>query len=278
MLDNYLSLPITRTVNRYPIYIPSKGRASRDITAKALRESNLDYTIVVEPQDYESYLQTFPKEQLFCMDKDDQGQSYVRNVCREHSISIGAKYHWQFDDNIHNFALRENGKTKKCLASRCILPMEDVVDEYSNIGIVGLCHTAFAFAKIRDYDLNKQIYTGFLVNNSVPVSFRLDTVEDTDFSLQILSSGYCTVMFNRFIMNKATTMTMSGGNTDSEARDERALLRHHNLQSAWPEAKFQIHHDGKKYRMKPSRVWNTFTQKPLLNTEHVATIESFMED
>ena len=38
--------------------------------------------------------------------------------------------------------------------------------------------------------------------------------EDTDLSLRFLKAGYCTILFNAFLADKAATMTMGGGNTD----------------------------------------------------------------
>ena len=39
--------------------------------------------------------------------------------------------------------------------------------------------------------------------------------EDTDLSLRTLKSGLCTVLFNAFLGDKQTTMTGTGGNTES---------------------------------------------------------------
>ena len=38
------------------------------------------------------------------------GPGRARNWCWDHSISIGADYHWQIDDNIKDFRIREDGK------------------------------------------------------------------------------------------------------------------------------------------------------------------------
>jgi hypothetical protein len=47
--------------------------------------------------------------------------------------------------------------------------------------------------------------------------------EDTDLSLRILKDGYCTVLFDAFLCNKQTTMTMKGGNTDELYRRDAAF-------------------------------------------------------
>ena len=39
--------------------------------------------------------------------------------------------------------------------------------------------------------------------------------EDTDLSLSTMKAGYCTVLFNAFLIEKKTTMKVKGGNTDT---------------------------------------------------------------
>lgn len=56
-----------------PIYIPSKGRASLCTTPKTLDALGLPYKLVVEPQDYESYLEFFSTEQVVPMPENDMG-------------------------------------------------------------------------------------------------------------------------------------------------------------------------------------------------------------
>ena len=43
--------------------------------------------------------------------------------------------------------------------------------------------------------------------------------EDTDLSLRALKDGWCTVLFNAFLIGKVTTMRMKGGNTDNVYTD-----------------------------------------------------------
>ena len=39
--------------------------------------------------------------------------------------------------------------------------------------------------------------------------------EDTDLSLRVLKDGWCTVLFNSFLIGKRATMTQTGGNTNT---------------------------------------------------------------
>ena len=42
-------------LNKYPIYIVSKGRWDKRLTANALDEMGADYKIIVEKQEFENY-------------------------------------------------------------------------------------------------------------------------------------------------------------------------------------------------------------------------------
>jgi len=41
--------------NKYPIYIISKGRSKNCLTARELKLMGVEFTLVVEPQEYELY-------------------------------------------------------------------------------------------------------------------------------------------------------------------------------------------------------------------------------
>jgi hypothetical protein len=262
--------------NRYPIYVPSKGRAFLSgFTVSALVASGFDYFIVVEPQDYDEYGNYYSKHVLCKMEENDRGIAYARNFCKKHSTENGYAYHWQADDNIKNFAIRRDKKNVPCTAAECILPVEEVIDSYHNIGIAGLSHTMFAFAKSTAVDFNKQIYSCFLVNNSVNYYWRSDTVEDTDYSLQVLHGGYSTILFNRLLINKAATMTIKGGNTDGEYAGMGRMNRSLQLQRDWPGANFVITNQYNRVKVMPSRIWRSFKQTPETKITNI-TLENFL--
>jgi hypothetical protein len=266
----------TEKKNKYPIYVPSKGRSFLSgFTVSALASSGLDYFIVVEPQDYDEYAKHHSEDVLCKMEENDRGIAYVRNFCKKHSTESGHAYHWQADDNIKNFAIRRDKKNVPCTAAECILPVEEVVDSYPNVGLAGLSHTMFAFAKSTAVDFNKQIYSCFLVNNGVNYSWRPGTIEDTDYSLQVLDGGYSTILFNRLLMNKAATMTIKGGNTDSEHAGTGRMIRSLQLQKDWPNANFVITNQYNRVKVMPSRIWRSFKQTPEAKCEDIS-LEKFV--
>ena len=263
-------------INSHQIYVPSRGRASlKGFTVDALEESGLSYYIIVEPQEYDSYAEYHDPKKILCMEENDQGVAYVRNFCKEHSIKSGQTHHWQIDDNIKNFAKRIGTKNVPFSARDCIVPVEKVVSEYQNIGLVGLSHSLFAFSKRNFIDINKQIYSCFLVDNSVKCGFRPKTIDDTDYSLQVLTAGFCTVMFNRLLINKAATMTVKGGNTDTEYAGQGRMNRSLQLQKDWPQANFKIGFKHNRVKIFPSTIWRTFTQPPVKKDETIMNLEIF---
>ena len=77
-------------VNKYPIYIISKGRWENPLTARALELCNIDYRIVVEPSEYDAYNKRISSSKIIKLPNDlsklNQGSIPVRNWVWEHSI------------------------------------------------------------------------------------------------------------------------------------------------------------------------------------------------
>lgn len=49
---------------RYPVYIISKGRADKTLTAIFMKEDDLDFALVVEPQEYDDYRRHHPHARI----------------------------------------------------------------------------------------------------------------------------------------------------------------------------------------------------------------------
>ena len=90
-------------MNKYPIYIVTKGRYENPITAKCFIEDGLDFKMLVEPQEYDQYCEAVGEKYVLKLPFSNLGLgSYPsRNYGWEHSIKNGHKRHWMFDDNIY---------------------------------------------------------------------------------------------------------------------------------------------------------------------------------
>ena len=207
---------------RYPIYIPSKGRWERRLTATRLERMKVPYRIVVEPSEYDSYASVIERSKIIITPEDfsklGMGSIPVRNFIWEHSIQEGHSKHWVIDDNIVNF-YRMNLNRRIPVASGTIFRCaEDFTDRYENVAFSGLNNIAFApdrTERIAPFTLNTRIYSITLIRNDLPYRWRGRYNEDTDLCLRALKDGWTTIQFNAFLADKVTTMTMEGGNTDT---------------------------------------------------------------
>jgi hypothetical protein len=203
---------------KYPIYIISKGRWQKRQTSKALELMKVPYRIVIEPQEYENYAKFIDSDKILILPFSNLGQGSIpaRNWVWEHSISEGHQRHWILDDNMDSF-YRLNRNMKLIVTSGAIFKAaEDFVNRYENIAISGFQYNSFIFkdSVVPPYRLNTRIYSCILIDNKIPYRWRGRYNEDTDLSLRVLKDGYCTMLFNAFLVNKETTMRAKGGNTD----------------------------------------------------------------
>jgi hypothetical protein len=249
---------------KYTIYIPSKGRPNCS-TPKLL--GNTKYYLVVEPQDKKAYIDNFGKNKVLVLNKNNKGLWYARKWIKKYSTKKSEKFHWQIDDDIRAFMKRDVKlqKNKRRTAYSVLGHIENYVQRYKNIGMAGLKSEAFAWGAKRDLDFNKQIAGVALLNNKVKVSYRDNVIEDTDYSMQVLSAGgdYCTVLFNRLILSTVKLGSNEGGHQSSNDYLKRAK----GLIKKWPQH-FKIKErssDGVK-RIAPSSVWRHFTQRPIKKT------------
>jgi hypothetical protein len=218
---------------------------------------------VVEPQDYESYCGHYGRENVLRLPESNRGAGYVRAFIKSICYKSGDLYHWQFDDNIKSFRKRVNGKNIPADVIDLINEIEATVLKYKNIGAAAMRYTSFAFSQKHQYSLNQQVCSAMLIsNNTLDCNFREGVREDTDFSLQLLSRGHCTMIFNRLLIEKAKTMTVKGGCTDSDYKGAGRMKILYKLQEFWPGV-FEIRNVDGVASMKPSRIWQSFKQKPI---------------
>jgi len=252
---------------QFPIYIPSKGRADNCRTANRLVDLGCsNFKIVVEPNDYDGYAAHYSTDHLLTLDVNDHGCGYVRQWIKTHSVSRGTQFHWQLDDDL-TFKKRIDGKTvtQHDAALTMLREVEDVVGRFINIGIAGLRHATFAYTQTDYVSINKQVASCVLVNNSTKARYRRGIVEDTDYSMSVLTEGFCTLLFNTLLYSGPPQGTQTGGHTGSAEFDDPAKDQNRELVRRWPGA-FQIEYPkngSRQSRIRPSRVWSKFPQRPI---------------
>jgi hypothetical protein len=229
----YNTIPIQ---NKYPIYIISKGRWKKRLTQRYLEWSELDYKIVIEPDEYDEYTKVIPIHKILVCPENfsylGKGSIPVRNFVWKHSINNGDKRHWILDDNIISYKRNDKGDRTIVKGGIAFKVIEDFVDRYTNIKMCGHNYSMFCVSSRPTYPiiLNTRIYSSILLSNDLLTDKILDEGwrgiynEDTDLSLRILKLNYPTILFNTFLADKTPTLSQKGGNTDTIYNQNNSLL------------------------------------------------------
>ena len=225
---------------KYPVYIISKGRADTRKTSKALEIMRVNYRIAVEPQEYEQYAAVIDPKKILVLPFSNHGLgSYpARNWCWEHAISEGHNFHWVLDDNIHAFARLYKNKRIPCRSGAIFRAAEDFADRYENVAQAGFQYRFFAEERtdMPAFRLNTRIFSCILIRNDLKHRWKLKYNEDVALSLDVLKDGWCTIMFNAFLQDKATTLSVKGGNTTELYADgDKKKEKSQTLVDAYPD-------------------------------------------
>ena len=256
-------------MNKYPICIISKDRSDICTTHKLFDDYGIEYFYMVEPQDYQNYYQRFGNK-VINIGKDDAGIYFVRNFCIQWSKENGYDMHWQIDDDLRNFYYRpmnhfKGTRDRELINSplEMILDMEDVAQRCVNYGAGCITHDGFAFSKKKDIDINKMVYCFHLINNEINARYKPNTSEDIDFSIQVLMEGYVTMVFNKYSFTTPQSGKIKGGcNASMDYMNDGRRKRNIELCKTYPKWFVEYTKNGQS-EIKPSKIWNTFKQKPM---------------
>jgi len=217
---------------RFPLFIPSKGRADVACTPRFLDSIDVAYRLVIEEQQYDDYNKYFDASKLIVLDKqyqenypslDEHGLSFskgsgpARNFIWDYAVDEGHDWHWIMDDNIQLFAMLQDNQRIPVGDGTLFHAMETFCLRYKNVAMAGPQYWMFApsRSKLPPFTTGTRIYSCNLIRNDVPFRWRGRYNEDTILSLDLLKAGWNTVLFNAFLQYKLTTQTMKGGNTEA---------------------------------------------------------------
>jgi hypothetical protein len=253
---------------KYPVYIISKGRWEKPLTAKHFEMAGIPYLIAVEPSEYDNYCKSLGKNRVLKLPFSNLGLgSYpARNYCWEHSMQMGHKKHFIFDDNIRGFCKWVNSKKKQY---DDISQALQYVASYSDTHDVDICGYEYRYMCMKPpkapFKSNVHVYSAMLIKNDLPYRWRLKYNEDVDLCLQVLHNGGSTASCVYYLTNKvSTTAKMKGGNQDELYKGNdpaKKLLKAKMLEAVWPQyaktvIRFnRIHHfvDWKVFSRKVSK-------------------------
>lgn len=203
---------------KYPVYIISKGRWESRLTSKALEQRGIPYRIVVEPQEHVRYAAVIDPAKILTLPFSNLGQGGIpaRNWVWEHAIAEGAARHWILDDNMPYFLRFTGGVKYHTRSGSSFHAIEEWADRYENVALAGMQYQDLVSARgnAGPVKLNTRVYSCILIDHALPFRWRGRYNEDTDLSLRALKAGWCTALFYAFMVEKATTMKVKGGNTD----------------------------------------------------------------
>jgi len=211
-MENIYTKTITKKM-KYPVYIVSKGRWDKPLTANFFIKDGVDFKIVVEPQEYDNYCKAIGEKYVLKLPFKNLGVgSYpARNFAWEDSLKNGYERHWIFDDNIHRIRRVNKGLKIPCNSKKAMATIEEFTDRYENIGITGFNYGTFVVPGTSDkkpFYLNVHAYSAMLINNA-------------------------------FIVDKTSTVAkMKGGNQDELYKNnayEKKVLKTKSLEEIWPQ-------------------------------------------
>lgn len=239
-----------RSLPRYPIYIPSKGRyqPERALTARWLAKQGVPFLLAVETKEVAAYVELVEqlgvdKSVVIDVGYSDQGTGAApaRNLCREWAEAAGAQRHWQIDDNCSAMVRWYRRRRIPIRAGLALRLMEDFADRYENVALAGPTYVFFqnASRKPKPFTLNVHVYSCTLIDHGVKARWRGPYNADTDICLQVLAAGWCTVLFEAFAIAKAAAFTTSGkraveGGMSEYYRGDGRLTMARSLERRWP--------------------------------------------
>lgn len=240
--------------NKFPVYIISKGRYEKTLTANLFNKCGIEYLIVVEPQEANDYIKSLGKNRVLVLPFSNLGLgSYpARNFCWEHSKINGFSNHWLFDDNITSFYKWINGKRQQIenILEAIIFIENNAIK--NKINLAGFEEYNFS-RKIpkKPFKNNCHVYSAMLIQNNLPYRWRLKYNEDVDLCLQILHNGGNTASCVYYTANKVSTSKKMAGGNQTELYKGNApvknLLKAKMLEFVWPQyvktvIRFNRHH------------------------------------
>lgn len=220
---------------RYPVFIPSKGRWESRYTIKALDRIGVPYTVFVEPQEYDNYAAVIDPKKIITLPHQNKGLVVTRNWIWDYAQSLGTPRFWTMDDNIMNFFRFNKNLKVPVLSGNMLYAIEDFVERYINVPIAGMNYAMFVSrkSKMPPLTMNTRIYSNMLIQTDIPYRNRGFYNDDTDLCLQVLKDGWCTILFNAFLVRKVPTMSVKGGMTPHYIGDGRLKMAQ-ELQARWP--------------------------------------------
>lgn len=217
----------------YPIFIPSKNRPEGK-TFKLLQDIPCHKYIIVEPQDFEHYLDLNENYTIIKMPENNMGLPYARNFLKKFAES---KYDWwwQIDDDISGFYNTINRKNVKISPDKALYEAQELFKKLP-VAIGSLEYQQFAWSQTKDFKLNSYADCVVCFNSKRTKPYNYDEnqqlKQDRDMVLQVLKDGHFTMRTCK-ISFAAPTMGTNKGGLQAIYREEKEKTSVEHLIKKW---------------------------------------------
>lgn len=218
---------------KYKIYIPSKGRYDRLLTADYLAKNGIDFSLVVEKREVDLYEEKYPNKVISLPDNDYGGVYFARNFIKKLSRENGEKRHWQLDDDIKKLMYMKNGEPVDIPLNEIFEGMEIFCDKFKNVGLASPHSNVWVRFGKKPFEVNKLAYSCLLINNTPDIWWNKDVMEDIDYNIQVLESGWCTVRFFIYCFLWSSRSAKKGGVTEYYLDKSKRYNVVKNTQEKW---------------------------------------------
>jgi hypothetical protein len=240
---------------RWPVFIPSRGRAGKAPTMRTLDRMRVPYRIIAEDQEHDAYARCYGEDRVLALPRkyidgyytgdpegDELALPYGPGLPRNYALDIaraeGAAWHWTMDDNIQGFYRYTDNRTWMAGDGWVLAAMEDHASRYSNVGLAGPEYYMFVSARDKysyPFRVNRRVMSCQLIRTGAAAAiggWRLRYNDDIDFCIRLLEAGWCTLVYVAFLQHKMQTQGLGGGSADTiyaggTGRKTDVLIRHH---------------------------------------------------
>lgn len=218
-----------------PIYIASKGRADKCLTAQMLQDDGVGFFLVVEPQDADKYSRAFPRVILIVLPQDNWGISFARNQILNHAHRGISDWVWMLDDDIKRFYHVKGDKCLPCPSHEALNRSEEVLKGVQNLAVGAMEYQQYAWSAKKNLAMNSYCDVAVFINleRTAALRYRDKCKEDRDLVLQTLSLGYDSARATRYAFSVPKNGSNKGGLHDAYANGLETEWSK-NMVKMWP--------------------------------------------
>lgn len=212
------------------IFIPSKNRLNDEKTYELLLKLGLKPQLVIEPQEVNE-----AKEKCFnfiTLPDNNKGITFARNYILDYCRNNNIEYACMMDDDIYNFVRMINNKRVKNTED-CFLEALDVFLNEKKCGTMQY-HQFGVFAKnYISYNKNLEVIFFLYIPDLKNVYFEEDTIEDRDFSIDIVLNHGCTTFRLEQLCFCVPSIGTNKGGIESNSRAQKQIYWSNKMLEKW---------------------------------------------